>query len=50
MAARKERFLFMRSIYLPPSTSRYGAWVGFFGAAAEVTGAPSFEGGAMGNG
>jgi hypothetical protein len=46
----KERLVCMHSIYAPRSTSAYGAWVGFFGAATEATGAPSFEGGSNGNG
>src|SRR5438105_6621501 len=37
-------FVFIRLSYGPPSLNRYGAWVGFFPAAREVVGTPSFEG------
>jgi hypothetical protein len=45
MASMEERFVFIFLIYAAPSTSRYGAWVGFFSAAGEVIDNPSFEGG-----
>ncbi len=43
MAAVKERFVFMRSIYAPQFINDYGAWVGFSVPAAEVIDSPSFE-------
>jgi hypothetical protein len=43
MAAMEERFICMASIYVPRSTSGYGAWVGFFPDPYGMIAAPSFE-------
>jgi hypothetical protein len=42
--ASEQAVCFHAVIYAARSTSRYGAWVGFFSAASEVSGTLSFEG------